>query len=196
MKTQIEKWIDAYYFPEKYEVSSFGKVRNKITKKIYKISIDSNGYKIIMLREKGQRITTRLHRLVYLSFNPSTPLSLNIHHLDHDKSNNKLSNLGAIDHKTHASIHAKLRISYGTFTSYKKGSKNFRYKGRVIALCPETYKIKHIMCGSYEMKSLGFCDSGVSRAVNNYTKHYKKLFFKRIPDNLNVKIGDIFDLKS
>lgn len=193
MKKQKEIWVDSYYFSEKYEVSNLGNVRNKKTQKIYKFYKNEDGYEMFTLTNKKKRITTRIHRLVYLSFNPNTPLYLNIHHLDHNRCNNKLSNLGAIDHRTHASIHAKLRISSGTFHQHKMGSQNILYKGRVIGLCPTTFQIKYIMCGSYEIRKAGFSDSGISMAVNGILKKYKGLLFKRISDDLNVEIGQIYD---
>jgi hypothetical protein len=193
MKIVKEKWADGYYFPDKYEVSDLGRVRNKITKRIYKASLERTGYLSIFLRNKGQRVFVRVHRLVYLSFNPQTPLSLNVHHLDHIRNNNKLSNLGAIDHKTHASMHAKIRISSGTFPQIlKKGAENISYKGRVIAICPQTNIIKHIMCGKSEMRNLGFRSSKISLVVNGFRKRHRGLFFKRIPDILNFKVGQLF----
>lgn len=192
-KNQIEKWIDSYYFPEKYEVSDFGNVRNRKTKRVYKFSKNDNGYYQITLCHKGKRINVRVNRLIYLSFFPDTPLHLHIHHLDNDRLNNKLSNLGAIDMKAHSSMHVQMRIISGNF-NLKKGETHPSFKGTIIALCPETYEIKHIMVGRYAIESLGFSFSSVYKVIRNEQKSHRNLFFKRISNKKDIKIGEIFSI--
>jgi hypothetical protein len=195
MKNKKETWVDCYYYSNKYEVSNFGRVRNKLTKHLYTTRYDRCGYEQITLTLKGKRITVKIHRLIYLSFNPTTPLHLHVHHLDHNKLNNKLNNLGAIDKKTHLSMHAKFIFMTGKspLKPFKRGVEHTHFKGAVIALCPMSYEIKHVIYGSAEMRSLGFSTGAVSRAVNGYVKQYKGFLFKRIPKTLKVDIGQIFD---
>jgi hypothetical protein len=66
--------------------------------------------------------------------------------------------------------------------------------GFVIAICPNTFEVKYKMAGNYEMKNLGFHPASVSKAIKGKVKQYKNFIFKRIPFNLNVEIGQIFDI--
>jgi hypothetical protein len=196
MKKEKEIWVDSYYYPEQYEVSNLGRLRNKKTQLIRKPSLDNDGYFKFNLSNKSKQITITAHRLTYLSFNPKTPLSLNIHHIDNNKTNNKLKNLGAIDHKSHSSLHAKIRLAMGTLhlvSAPKKGINNHSCNGSVIAICPNTFQIKYKMAGNYEMKKLGFQPSGISKAINGQLKQYKKFVFKRISKTSTIKIGDTYD---
>jgi hypothetical protein len=186
MKTKIEKWVDSYYFPEKYEVSNSGIVRNKITKRIYKTAINYKGYEVITISCNYKRVTIPIHRLEYLSFYPDTILSQDIHHLDGNKLNNKLSNLGAIDKRIHCSIHIRERIKAGNWNLNKTpiyGAAHPSYKGMILAICPKTNEILHKINGTLELTNLGFHPSNVSRVILGKRNRHKGLIFKRVPNN-------------
>jgi len=194
MKKEKEIWVDSYYFPERYEVSNLGRVRNKITKIFKKISYHKKtGYGSLQLKYKGKEMGVRINRLVYFSFFPATPLTLSIHHKDKNKTNNALTNLESVDHKLHSSLHAQERIAAGTFCKFPKGKSNIKYKGRVVALIPDTFEVKHILNGRLEMESLGFHSGSISHCINGSRKIYKGFAFKRISDDIKLKIGDIYD---
>lgn len=197
MKTKKEKWVDTYYFGHKYEISNNGVVRNKITKQVYKPHKNTNGYKSITLNFEKKNIKVSIHRLEYLSFYPNTPLSQDVHHIDHNILNNKLSNLAAIDKRAHTSMHAKLRFYAGTLNFVPpppKGITNARCKGFVAAICPNSNIIKHIMAGTFEMNKLGFDHRSVSRVLCGIRKKHRGLSFKRIPNTLNLKVGEVFSV--
>lgn len=196
MKKEKEIWVDSYYFPERYEVSNLGRIRNKRTQKIKKPCLDRGGYYKTRLWNITNSYQTSVHRLIYLSFNPDTPVNLHIHHLNHNKIDNRLSNLGPIDRRVHASIHAQIRIAKGMFTNLPHpgfGINNASCKGIVIAICPKTFEIKHKMAGFSQIKNLGFTPCSVYRAVKIPTKKYKGFLFRRLSINLEVEIGDIYD---
>ena len=88
----IEEWkiINEY---ENYEVSNFGNVRNKKTKKILKQSIDSCGYLHICLSKNGKNKTFRVHRLVAPAFIDNLENKNEIDHKDRNKQNNNFNNL-------------------------------------------------------------------------------------------------------
>jgi hypothetical protein len=195
MKVIKEKWVDTYYFPEKYEVSNFGRLRNKLTKKLHKFTKSKEGYYHTTLTQNGNKIYARANRLVYLSFYPDTPLHLHIHHLDHDRANNRLSNLGAMDNRAHNSMHVQMRILSGNF-NLVKGKKHPSFKGTIVALCPKTYEIKHVIVGRHEIESLGFNFSAVYKVLRNELKSYKGFIFKRSIDNSNIQVGKIFNIEN
>ena len=197
MKTKEEKEICvySYYYPERYEVSNLGRVRNKSTKLFKKISYNKKtGYGTLSLTYKGKQMVVRINRLVYFSFFPTTSLIFSIHHKDKNKTNNILTNLESVDNKLHASLHAQERISAGTFCKFPKGKDNIKYKGRVVALIPGTSEIKHILNGRLEMENLGFSTGSISHCVNGRRKTCRGFAFKRIQNNLKVEIGQIFDI--
>jgi len=89
MSEEIWKVIDNF---SNYEISSFGNIRNKITKYILKPCIKS-GYLCTTIKNDDGNKSIKLHRIVALSFilNPENKYSVN--HVDHNKLNNNLSNL-------------------------------------------------------------------------------------------------------
>ena len=77
----------------KYEISSFGNVRNKKTKCILKPCIKSGYLCLSLTNDNNERKSVKIHRLVALTFilNPLNKETVN--HIDHNKLNNCLSNL-------------------------------------------------------------------------------------------------------
>lgn len=83
---------------ENYEVSSLGNVRDK-NKTPMKYFDNGLGYLVVRLRSAGsKRKRFYVHRLVMMVFNPINE-KLEVNHIDHNKSNNALSNLEWVTHK-------------------------------------------------------------------------------------------------
>lgn len=61
--------------------------------KLMKPCDNGTGYLQIKLRKNGQRKHIYIHRLVYETFIGEIPDNYEINHKDHNKQNNKLSNL-------------------------------------------------------------------------------------------------------
>ena len=77
-----------------YEVSTFGRVRNKDTGNISDAKPDKDGYYYLGLRyEKGKNIHKRVNRLVGEAFIPNPENLPVVHHKDTVRSNNHISNL-------------------------------------------------------------------------------------------------------
>lgn len=64
-----EEWVDISWLPEglneRYQVSNFGNVKNKLTGKLFKNSIQKDGYRSVTFRNRleGLHLTIRTHRL-------------------------------------------------------------------------------------------------------------------------------------
>ena len=56
------------------------------------------GYYQIKLRRNGKRYHRYVHSLVWEAFNGKVPKGYEINHIDHDKSNNSLTNLELVTH--------------------------------------------------------------------------------------------------
>ncbi len=84
-----EIWVNVYQHPG-FEVSNYGRFRNKETKVLHQCTKTSSGY--IRVSIKNQNYA--LHRIVLSSFNPIENLDeWTVDHIDGNRSNNKLSNL-------------------------------------------------------------------------------------------------------
>ena len=65
---------------------------------------DKTGYYL------NSTLRKRMHRYVWEYYNGEIPKGFQIHHIDHDKSNNDISNLEMISRSKHAKIHANERV--------------------------------------------------------------------------------------
>jgi len=90
MSKEIWKTLDNF---SKYEISSFGNIRNKTTDNILKPNIKSGYYGVNIRNDNNKYVSIKMHRLVALNFvlNPENKATVN--HKDHNKLNNKLDNL-------------------------------------------------------------------------------------------------------
>lgn len=111
-----EEWRD---INTKYEVSSIGRVRNKLTQHIYKPSLRGS-----YLGLKVNNKTISVHTLVAQAF-----LGLTVNHKDGDKFNNKLSNLEVMTIKKNAR-HAR---ETGIMKVYRKRVSQYSKEGELIA---------------------------------------------------------------
>lgn len=89
----MAKWKDSYIFPNHYEVSDEGNVRNKNTKKVLKPATDKHGYLYFVLCVNGNRQTIKAHRLVALTFMPNPNNKPTVDHINGIRNDNRLENL-------------------------------------------------------------------------------------------------------
>ena len=82
-------------FGDRYEVCACAMVyskKRKVYLKSFPVGEKKYKYQAVFLTKDNKRVSYRLHRLVYESFNGDCR-GYEIHHIDDDKTNNKLSNL-------------------------------------------------------------------------------------------------------
>lgn len=77
-----------------YDIYEDGRVYSHFVKRFLKPDVLKDGYHQITLSLDGVRVRMKLHRLVAMLFNPNENMeSLQINHIDGDKSNNHYTNL-------------------------------------------------------------------------------------------------------
>lgn len=114
----------------KYEVSNYGRIRNK-KGNILKPRPMTSGYSFVALRKGGGTYQRSIHRLVATEFIPK-PVDKNIvHHIDENKKNNHVDNLKWCTQMEN--------IHYGTGLS-KMGT---AHKKPIIMITPDNKEIKY-----------------------------------------------------
>lgn len=88
-----EIYKDIAGFEDKYEVSSLGNVRNKITGRLLKPGRTNRGYLFVNLCKDGISKFKSIHRLVAQAFLPNPDNKPQINHKDKNRSNNNVDNL-------------------------------------------------------------------------------------------------------
>lgn len=112
----LEEWKVIEEFP-RYEVSNLGNVRSNIgvQKKLQPYRV-AHGYLAVRLskkpEEKGKYITKdmKVHRLVAAYFCENYAENKEIHHINHDKADNKATNLLCLTKKEHIELHNKEKM--------------------------------------------------------------------------------------
>jgi hypothetical protein len=87
----IEKWKQ--FRNTNYSASTFGKVRNDLTNKILKQSINKDGYFVCALRIDGKAFQFKSHRIIAEIFLDNKETKPTVNHLNFNKLDNKLENL-------------------------------------------------------------------------------------------------------
>jgi len=95
-----------------YEVSNFGEVRNKKTKKILRPSV-VNGYLSIGLRINNKTVTSFIHRLVATSFLLCSNKIYIVNHKDGNRINNNIENLEWVSLSENSKHAFRLGLSVG-----------------------------------------------------------------------------------
>ena len=148
--TTIEEW-KVIEKAKNYEISNFGKVRNKNTKKILTPTA-INGYLSVGLRINNKTVTSFIHRLVAESFVLCSDETYVVNHKDGIKINNHLENLEWVSqsengkHAYRINIHKPTRIKVSQYTLDEVFVKEYEsildaeyetgiYNGKISSVC-------------------------------------------------------------
>lgn len=96
---EIWKPIDYQGIIYHYEVSTWGRVRNKTTKHILAERISTHGYLEVHLCHEGTDKFIKIHRLVANAFIPNPDNLPEVDHINGNKLDNRVENLQWITHQ-------------------------------------------------------------------------------------------------
>lgn len=114
----MEEWKDVKGYEGLYQVSNFGRVKNKQTGKFKKLAIRSDGYVVTQLYKNNIGTNKYIHRLVMENFTEDYDETVN--HIDGNKQNNNLNNLEWMSYRDN-NLHA-IKTGLNT-TEHKRNCK-------------------------------------------------------------------------
>lgn len=149
----LEEWKDILGYKGLYQVSNLGRVKGlkrtivrsngviySAKEKIMKIHKSTNNYSIVILNKDGISKTKQLHQLVasaFLKYDPC-PINAVVNHIDHNRTNNLLSNLEIVSQRKNSNKkHLKSSSKY-TGVCWDKTNKYWKASIRIDG------KIKHL----------------------------------------------------
>lgn len=117
----MEEWKNIKGYEGLYLISSYGRIisLHKKSAKLHFIRKKKNGYLQTMLSKDGKSKHFQLHRLVAEAFIPNPENKSDVHHIDHNQTNNHVDNLMWVTPKEHADLHPESYIHL--FRARKKG---------------------------------------------------------------------------
>lgn len=150
----IEIWKPVPNFETKYEVSNFGRLRNRTTKKLKPADFNNYGYARLQAFDGVNSKKLFVHRLVAIVFigEPTDPTFV-VNHIDGDKTNNMVNNLEWVSrsdndkHKYKLDLQEKKKIFIPCKLVTKDGTELFFESisacGRAIGLSDK--RLAHLM---------------------------------------------------
>ncbi len=100
-----EIWKEHENYKGIYLISNYGRVKSIKSQKDVTNIIDRDGYLYVVLHNKRKRKRFMIHRLVYELFGNDFDPNNEVHHIDHNRSNNWIGNLCANSKREHLAHH-------------------------------------------------------------------------------------------
>ena len=95
----------------RYEISNFGRIRNRYTLRVLKTNISKLGYEQLTITYNKVKHFRSIHRIVAEAFIPNPDNKPEVNHIDEDKTNNSVTNLEWVTRKEN--------INHGTWIERK-----------------------------------------------------------------------------
>ena len=160
-----------YGFEEIAEINLDGNVRtfDRVVKqkngvnmpykgRFLKIKTDAYGYKYFKITLKGFQKTYKLHQALYYSFVEPPKKNYDVHHINLDKTDNRIENLMLIDSTEHKKLHSNNALKAADVN--KKPVLQFTKDGEFIAEYESV---------SEASRQTGICLRNINQCCNNYS---------------------------
>lgn len=173
-----------------------------------KLATNQFGYKFVRLPDINGKHTLYIHRLVYRTFVDVIPSNMEINHIDHNKSNNSISNLELVSHSENVEKSIlyygnKLRprckccgkkLEYTTKSVYcskcskKLGIRQKRFNQRkfIHPTKDDLWKLIKSMPMTSIGKIYGVTDNAIRKLAKSYDLPFRKRDIERQKENENL----------
>lgn len=187
-----EQWSKLVYngddLLDRFEISSFGRLRNPKTGRIYKLFVSSEGYVrvCVSVGSRQNKKVIRIHRAVAETFLENKRKYPVVNHKDGNKSNNRVDNLEWCTFSENA-IHA---IETGLIDTHKRSGGENNGKSKLLKTQIEAimvaYKPRDPVLGTRGLaRLLGVDHMTVSRIVRGKTWAVES---EAVKHNVNLKL--------
>lgn len=159
---------------ERYSVSKFGTVYDKIRDKIVKPCLSNRGYEVISVKYEGKWIVKGVHQLVWEAFNGKIPEGMEINHISECKTDNRLDNLNLLTHKANMRWGTRSERVSKSNTNNPKRCKSViqkTLKGEVIRIWVSTREIE---------RQLGYAHQNISSCCKGERKTHKGFIWQYV----------------
>lgn len=193
-----EEFRDIEETKNKYQISNYGRIKNKIKNTILSTKNSKGSYLTVSFYINGKRITLRPHRLVgkYFILNPENKKCIN--HIDLNKQNNRVDNLEFCTFKEN--IQHAIKNGHFYFVGYdnktkiyenKAGNKNKinKYYEKIIQLTLDMKYINTYNNASEASRQTGVCSRNILHCVNHQERRKQAGGYKWLYESEAIKNG-------
>lgn len=159
-----EIWKDVKDFEDKYAISNYGRIKNKLTNHIYKLTNKNGDYFRIILYDKNKSKTCLIHRLVAEIFIPNPNNKPQVDHIDGNKQNNRVDNLRWVTGKENIKNNIEANKFY--YVGYYNKNK-INKKGKIIQFDKNMNKKGIYNNAAIASKETGVCSRNILHCVNH-----------------------------
>lgn len=193
-----EEFRDIEETNNKYQISNYGRIKNKKKEKIMSISNKKGWYLTVAFYIDGKRITLRPHRLVGKYFIPNPNKLPEINHIDLSKQNNIVSNLEWVSRKENMQHAIKNEHFYFVGYDNKKrvyGHKNNntnkvkKYYGKIYQFTLDMKFIDIHNNAACAARKTGVCSRNILHCINHQEGRKQAGGFKWLYESEVVKNG-------